>query len=280
MAVPVSVARPSPPVAAPPQFGKARSRAVAVGVSVAKAVVPFALLVAIWWLVKVVYDLDDRVLVAPPDVVRATFELIHIGVLPEFLAHSLWRLLRATALSIAIGVPVGLLLGASRWVARASEQFVRFLLAMSAVAWLPLVILWYGLSDTTLFVIIVYTASLPIVLNTMTGLRAIPQRLLESVRTLGGGRRREVTDVYLPGAVASIVVGIRLAIGYGWRALIAGEMIIGAQGVGFLIFNARQGRQVDRIMAGMVVIGVTYIVIDRLVLKPLETMTSHTSSGT
>jgi NitT/TauT family transport system permease protein/taurine transport system permease protein len=79
--------------------------------------------------------------------------------------------------------------------------------------------------------------------------------------------------VYLPGALPSIVVGLRLGMGYGWRALIAAEMLVRGGGLGDLIFGARTFAQIDRIMVGMVVIGTLYIIVDRLIVQPIENMT-------
>ncbi len=89
----------------------------------------------------------------------------------------------------------------------------------------------------------------------------------------GRGGLRIVRDVYLPGALPSIVVGMRLGMGYGWRALIASEMLVRQGGLGDLIFGARTFGQIDRIMVGMIVIGTLYIVVDRLLVQPVEMMT-------
>ncbi len=94
-----------------------------------------------------------------------------------------------------------------------------------------------------------------------------------ALRSLGAGRLRVVTDVYLPGALPSIVVGLRLGMGYGWRALIAAEMLVRRGGLGDLIFGARTFGQIDRIIVGMIVIGTLYIVVDRLLVQPIENLT-------
>ncbi|HEY0422976.1 MAG TPA: ABC transporter permease subunit [Rhodopila sp.] len=141
------------------------------------------------------------------------------------------------------------------------------------IAWLPLAILWFGFTNTTTLTIVIYTLIVPIVFNTMTGVRAIPENYALALQSLGAGRLRIVWDVYLPGALPSIVVGMRLGMGYGWRALIASEMLVRQGGLGDLIFGARTFGQIDRIMVGMVVIGTLYIVVDRLLVQPVETMT-------
>jgi taurine transport system permease protein len=93
------------------------------------------------------------------------------------------------------------------------------------------------------------------------------------VRTLGGSRRDVVLHVLIPGALPSIVTGLRLAIGFGWRALIAAEMIATSTGLGFLIYNASNFHQTDTILVGIIAIGLLWLVTDRLLLQPLERRT-------
>src|SRR5262249_30411647 len=113
----------------------------------------------------------------------------------------------------------------------------------------------------------------PTIVSAVGGVRAIPEHYMLALRSLGASRLRLVKDVYLPGALPSIVVGLRLGMGYGWRALIAAEMLVRKGGLGDLIFGARTFGQIDRITVGMIVIGCLYIVVDRLIIQPIETLT-------
>jgi taurine transport system permease protein len=120
---------------------------------------------------------------------------------------------------------------------------------------------------------VIYTLIVPIIFNTMLGVRAIPENYVLALRSLGASRLRLITDVYLPGSLPSIVVGLRLGMGYGWRALIAAEMLVRQGGLGDLIFGARTGGQIDRIIGGMILIGALYIIVDRLLVQPIENLT-------
>jgi taurine transport system permease protein len=216
---------------------------------------------------------SDATIASPTDVLRAGVELVRLGMLPAYVSQSLSRIALGAALATLIGVPVGLMLGVTRYGAPMFEPFLRFFQAVSGIAWLPLAIVWFGFTATTIQIVILYTALVPIIFNTMMGVRLIPDIYRQSITTMGGGRLRLAKDVYLPGGLASIVVGLRLGIGYGWRALIAGEMLVGAAGVGFMIFDARRFHLIDQIVAGMIVIGVLYLIIDRLILAPIERIT-------
>jgi taurine transport system permease protein len=235
--------------------------------------VPLAVLLAVWAAVKPGFGLADDVIASPPQVLGAAWELVGTGVLPAFVSVSMGRLAVGALLAVAIGVPIGLMLGLTRYGAVMFEPFLRFFQAVSGIAWLPLAIIWFGFTERTILVVIVYTALIPVVFNTMTGVRTVPPIYRQAVQTMGGGRLRAIWSVYLPGALPSIVVGIRLGIGYGWRALIAGEMLAGKSGLGFMIFDARRFHVIDSIMAGMIIIGLLYLVVDRMIFGALERVT-------
>jgi taurine transport system permease protein len=238
-----------------------------------KILLPFALLVLVWWTVKASGDLPENVLVSPAAAWRVFVYLVTHGVMAEYASTSLTMIGIAASLSMLIGIPIGFAVGVNRYAAHALEGFLRFLQGISGIAWLPLAIIWFGFSHTTTLVIVMYTLMVPIVFNTMVGVRAIPENYVLALRSLGASRLRLVTDVYLPGALPSIVVGVRLGMGYGWRALIAAEMLVRKGGLGDLIFGARTFAQVDRIIVGMIVIGCLYIIVDRLIVQPIENLT-------
>ena len=235
---------------------------------------PFIALIALWWGIKDLAAVSDTMLSSPPQVWTSAVYLITHGVLAEFASTSLQMIGLAAAISFAIGVPLGFAVGTNRYAAHALEGTLRFLQGISGIAWLPLAILWFGFTQTTTLVIVIYTLIVPIVFNTMTGVRTVPENYVLALRSLGASRLRIITDVYFPGALPSIVVGLRLGMGYGWRALIAAEMLVRQGGLGDLIFGARTFNQIDRIMVGMIAIGVLYIVVDRLLVQPIETMTT------
>jgi taurine transport system permease protein len=238
-----------------------------------KILLPFAALIAVWWGIYASADFSPQVLVSPLAVWRAFTRLVTYGVMAEYASTSLRMIGIAAALSLIVGVPIGFAVGVNRYAAHALEGFLRFLQGISGIAWLPLAIIWFGFTHTTTLVIVIYTLIVPIVFNTMIGVRAIPEYYTLAMRSLGASRLRLVRDVYLPGALPSIVVGLRLGMGYGWRALIAAEMLVRQGGLGDLIFGARTFGQIDRIITGMIVIGCLYVVVDRLIVQPIENLT-------
>jgi NitT/TauT family transport system permease protein/taurine transport system permease protein len=123
--------------------------------------------------------------------------------------------------------------------------------------------------------VIVYTVLFPVVLNTVLGVRSIPTDMHRAALSLGASRPSILWEVVIPGALPNIITGLRNGLGYGWRALIAAEMIVGTSGVGFLMFDARRAGSVVEIVLGMIVLGILWYVVDAWVLAPIERATGQ-----
>ena len=210
----------------------------------------------------------------PPAAVGAAFtDLVFKGILPVFVGESLWRLVTAALVAMAVGVPLGLVLGISRRVADFVYPLLNFFQSVSGIAWLPLMLVWFGFGERTILVAVNYTVLFPVIFNVLLGVRSVPRIYVHALRTLGAPRWRIVTDVLVPGALPSIGTGLRLGLAYGWRALIAAEMLVGANGLGFMIFSAQNFHLTARIMLGMALIGALWLLLDYFVLRPLEEAT-------
>src|SRR3990170_3742930 len=210
----------------------------------------------------------------PPTAVLASFgDLVTKGILPVYVAASLRRIVTAALIAAAVGVPLGLLLGMSRRVADFAYPLLNFFQSVSGIAWLPLMLVWFGFGERTILVAVNYTVLFPVIFNALLGVRSVPRIYANALRTLGASRWRIVRDVILPGALPNIATGLRLCLAYGWRALIAAEMLVGAHGLGFMIFSAQNFHLTARIMLGMAIIGALWVLLDYFVLRPLEDAT-------
>jgi NitT/TauT family transport system permease protein/taurine transport system permease protein len=185
------------------------------------------------------------------------------------------RLTVGAAAGMAIGVPLGLLVGLSRHAHTALWPVLLFFQAIGDIAWLPILLIWFGFGLTTMTFVIVYTVLFPVVLNTVLGVRSVSTDLHRAALSLGASRPRVLWEVVLPGALPNIITGLRNGLGYGWRALIAAEMIVGTSGIGFLMFDARRAGSVIEIVLGMIVLGLLWYVVDGWVLAPIERATGQ-----
>ena len=234
---------------------------------------PFAVLIAAWWLVTRFGFVPPIFLPPPGDVVRVALELASDGSLWVNIAASLGRVLLGIVAGVPLAVGLGVLVALNRRLAPVVEPIVGFFNALSGIAWLPLAITWFGLGWTSVTFIMFNTIIFLVFFNTLVGVRTVPRIFEQAVRTMGGSRRHVILQVLIPGAMPSIVAGIRMSIGFGWRALIAAEMIATSTGLGFLIFNAQNFHQTDTILVGIITIGVLWLLTDRLLLQPLERRT-------
>ena len=217
--------------------------------------------------------MPDYFLPSPLVVVAAFGDLMRKGILPVYVADSLLHLFVAAFIGILVAVPMGILIGLNRYAAGFFYPLFNFFQSLSGIAWIPLMIVWFGFNEKTIIAAINYTVVFPVVFNTLVGVRTVPQTYRDAVLTLGGGRLTVIRDVMLPGALPNIVTGVRLGIAYGWRAMIGAEMLIAANGLGYLIFSAQTFHMTSRIMLGMIIIGLLWLFLDQFVLRPIEAVT-------
>ncbi len=238
-----------------------------------QALAPFVLFAAAWALLVALARWPEDVLPSPFAVGRAFGDIIAKGILPVYAGETVRRVLVAAVTGVAIGIVAGFVMGLNDVIASLLNPPLRFFQSLSGIAWLPLFLIWFGFSDKTIVVAVWYTLVFPVAFNTMLGVRTVPRLYRYAVLTLGGNWRQVVFQVLLPGAIPYVVGGIRLGIAYGWRALIAAEIVIGTGGLGYLIFKAETFHLTARIIAGMTVIGVLWYTTDYFFLRPLEEAT-------
>jgi NitT/TauT family transport system permease protein/taurine transport system permease protein len=239
------------------------------------ALVPFVPLVAAWWAVTELQVFPRVFLPGPAEALSAFASLVYKGVLPAYLQDSLIRLVVGAFWGIALGIPLGILIGISARAHKALWPLLLFFQAIGDIAWLPILVIWFGYGLTTMTFVIVYTVIFPVVLNTVLGVRSIPVNLQRAALSLGASRVQVLREVVLPGALPNILTGLRNGLGYGWRALIAAEIIVGTSGIGFLMFDARRAGSVVEILLGMIILGVLWYVVDGWILAPLEKATGQ-----
>jgi NitT/TauT family transport system permease protein/taurine transport system permease protein len=238
-----------------------------------RGAVPFAALLLVWALVTRTGVVPALFLPPPGDVLRAALEQVRDGSLWINVAASLGRVLLGVVFSVPLAVALGVMVALNRRLAPVVEPIVGFFNALSGIAWLPLAITWFGLGWASVTFIMFNTIFFLVFFNTLVGVRTVPRLFEQAVRTLGGSRRHVIFQVLIPGAMPSIVTGLRLSIGFGWRALIAAEMIATSTGLGFLIYNASNFHQSDTILVGIITIGLLWLATDRFLLLPLERRT-------
>jgi NitT/TauT family transport system permease protein len=212
------------------------------------------------------------VLPTPLEALAALADLAREGTLLRYTVSSLFRVTWAFLAAVVVGVPLGLVLG---WSARAYEALnplIQVLRPISPIAWIPLAILWFGLSDAAPVFLIFYASVFPITVSAAAAVRNIQTVYLRAAQNFGLGRLQMFRRVILPATLPQILTGLRIALGIAWLVVVAAEMVVGnpkAGGLGYLIIDARNAGNYARVVAGMAAIGLIGLALD-LLMRQLE----------
>jgi sulfonate transport system permease protein len=213
-------------------------------------IVPIAL-IALWQTASSLGWLSTRVLPAPIEVINAAWTLAASGELWTHVKVSAGRALLGLAIGGSLGLAFGLLTGSLRLAETLLDSSFQMLRNIPALALIPLVILWFGIDETAKLFLISVSVFFPIYLNTFHGIRNVDPGLIEMGRTYGLNRRQLYMQVVLPGALSSILVGLRFSLGLMWVILIVAETISAQAGIGYLTMNAREFLQTDIVLVGI-----------------------------
>lgn len=193
-------------------------------------------------------------------------ELANFRLVNDAIA-SLFRVSVGFVLAVGLGVPAGLLLGHS---ARAREAFlplVNFFRSLSPLAWIPFAILWLGIGDAPAIFLIFMAAFFPVVLSTTAAVASIPSVYFRVARDVGIEGAALLREVTLPAIAPQVITALRVTAGLSWLVVVAAEMIAGRDGLGFAVWDARNGLRTDLLVAAMVVIGLIGVALDRLLVR-------------
>jgi NitT/TauT family transport system permease protein/taurine transport system permease protein len=264
------------------RFGRQRLRRLLLGS------VPFIVLLVIWqmnstfgWLAPVfipplgsVFEAIITLQEDCPGIVSA-FAMHNSCLMTNHVFSSVGRVILAAVIGLPLGIAAGILAGMNRTISHVLEPIGVFANSISGIAWIPLAIVWFGVGWMTTLFIMLNTIFWLVFFNAMLGVRSVARIYEQSVLTMGGSRWDIITQVYLPGAMPSIIAGIRMSMAFGWRALIAAEMIGGDSGLGFMIFVSAQEFKIEEVFLGVLVIAIIWMATDRFLLMPLEKWTVH-----
>ncbi|WP_036172384.1 aliphatic sulfonate ABC transporter permease SsuC [Massilia sp. 9096] len=226
------------------------TRTHAIGAALAPWALPL-LLVAVWQTTAQIGWLSSRILPEPWAVAKAFWDLTLSGELWTHLRVSLWRAAAGFGLGAGFGLLLGLLNGSSRRAATLLDTTLQMIRNIPALALIPLVILWFGIDEAAKLFLLSVGVFFPVYLNTFHGIRSVDAGLIEMARSYGLSGWALYRDVILPGALPSILVGVRFALGLVWVLLIVAETISAQAGIGYMTMNAREFLQTDVVLVGV-----------------------------
>ena len=204
-----------------------------------------------------------KVFPSPLAVAKALTQLPHLA---AYTRDSLFRVAAGYTAAVLLGVPFGLALGWWASLARATNPLIQMLRPISPLAWMPLAVIWFGVSNLAPIFLIFLASFFPVVVATMNGVRNVPPVYVQAGRNFGLSTRALITRVVFPAVLPRILVGLRIAFGVAWIVLVAAEMIAVDSGLGYMIIDARNaGKRYDLVVGGMLVIGLIGLLLDTLI---------------
>ena len=208
-------------------------------------------LIVLWQIASSLGWLSTRVLPAPLEVITAAWTLAVSGELWTHVKVSAGRALSGLAIGGGLGLLLGLLTGSVRFFETLLDSTLQMVRNIPALALIPLVILWFGIDESAKLFLISISVFFPIYLNTFHGIRNVDPGLIEMGRTYGLTRWQLYKEIILPGALSSVLVGLRFSLGLMWVILIVAETISAQSGIGYLTMNAREFLQTDIVLVGI-----------------------------
>lgn len=207
--------------------------------------------IVIWQIASSTGLLQSGVLPAPSSVVSAFWHLLISGELWQHVKVSAGRALLGLLVGGGLGLVLGLLNGSSRVASTLLDTTLQMIRNIPALALIPLVILWFGIDETAKLFLVAVGVFFPIYINTYHGIRSVDPQLIEMGRSYGLNRWQLYKDIILPGAMPSILVGLRFSLGLVWVLLIVAETISAQSGIGYMTMNAREFLQTDIVLVGI-----------------------------
>ena len=243
------------------------------GSSVAISIATIVVLFAVWAIVSNLGLVKPLFLPTPQAVLQQFVEYLTGAandkpLWQHFLA-SVGRVFAAFALAVLTAVPVGIAMGMSRIARGIFDPPIEFYRPLPPLSYLPLIIIWFGIDELPKVLLIYLSCFAPLALAARSGMKSASQEQIHAAYSMGASYGQVIRHVILPSALPEILVGMRIAIGFGWTTLVAAEMVAANVGLGQMVLNAANFLRTDIVMMGIVVIGVVAYLFD-LFMRQVE----------
>jgi len=247
-----------------------RREALALG----QLLLPFVVVAILWEGFAIFGPFPPRLFPRIETIASAFVRLVVTGILPLHALETLLRLAAGFLLGAVVGVTMGMLMGRYQWAEDLLVPVVSVGNAIPGLAYAPLFVLWFGLGNLPAVLLVGFSAAFPVVVNAWTGVKAVKSIWIRAAETMGATDGQLFRKVVLPGALPYVLTGLRLGLARAWRVLIAVEMLTSVSiGLGWLIFGAREFLNTDVMLAGITVIGLVGLGLEKLVFERVEKFT-------
>jgi taurine transport system permease protein len=218
--------------------------------------------IAIWEAVCRAGLVDQVFLPAPSQVLTRGIRMWDEHTLFVNVLASARRVMVGFLAAACVSIPLGIMLGTSRFARAAFDPLLSFLRPLPSMSWIPLSLLWFGITETQKYSIVFMGSFAPALLYVIDATQNIDPLFVRAARNLGANRWQVMREVILPGCMPQILSGMKVILGLSWTCVISAELVAAQQGLGFMIMNGKEFFQTDTVVLGMVLISITVIVTD------------------
>ena len=254
----MEIAREPDAAARPPRIVAMRDFALGGRSTVAISLVTSLVLISLWAAATGLHLVSPLFLPTPVEVATQFVAVFQDGyanaTLGEHLGASLFRMFVAAGVAVALAVPIGLAMGLNRWAKGVFDPPIEFYWPLPPLAYLPLMIIWLGIGETSKIALLALAMFAPICLSAQAGVRGVPMERVNAALSLGATRWQLFRHIVLPSALPEILTGFRIALGVGWGTLVAAELIASTRGIGYMIMSASNFLATDVVFVGIAVI--------------------------
>ncbi|WP_411678613.1 ABC transporter permease [Clostridium thailandense] len=234
------------------------------------------IIIILWSGASLLKLFNDYIIPSPWTICSTAYELIKSGELIRHLAVSFFRVFIGFFVTFIIAFPSAIFIGSKEKAIYYFEPFLEFMRHIPPIAVIPILILWFGIGETSKLAVIFLATFFPIFLNTLNGVTNYDKKLLEVGQVLGFSNKDKFFKIILPQAVPSILIGMQLGLGYSWRSLMGAELIAASSGIGYMIMDAEQLSRPDIIIVGIFSMGIVGYIVDYFFIKiTKKIMTSY-----
>lgn len=227
--------------------------------------ITFVVIIAGWEIVG--SNINPLFLSSPSAIVQALWRLTVTGEILDALKISVWVMLVGFAFAVVIGIPLGILMGRTRFLEIMLEPYVNALFVTPRVALIPLILIWFGIGLNAQIFVVFLSSVFPILINSFAGARNVSKEWVDTARSFGANPRQQFFEVVLPGSVPFIATGLRLGIGHAVIGMVVAEMFLALSGLGGLLVNFGDLFQTANMFAVIIVVAVLGIILTATVKK-------------
>lgn len=221
------------------------------------------LVLLIWFIITALQWVSPLFLPGPQAVFHKFIEVSQQGFMKatlwQHLASSMSRVLIALFAAIIVGVPIGLWMGLNKWARAVIDPLVELLRPIPPLAYLPLLVIWFGIGETTKILLIFFSILAPVIISSTHGVLSHQINRERAALSLGASKSQIFWHVILPTALPHIITGIRIGLGVGWSTLVAAELVAADRGIGFMVQSAAQFLITDTVILGIIVIAIVAV---------------------